>query len=93
MIIEFGSPNSSFKYNRFAKLREEGMSSLIYTRRGVGKPDLFPLGPSLLTLGVTARRFSTYGGVCLEVLEDVLAPLEEFCRTNCCSAVELEEVD
>ena len=57
------------------------------------KSDLFPLEPSLLTLGVTAGRFATVGGVCSDGLDEVIVPLEELHRTNCCSGVELDELD
>ena len=57
------------------------------------KPDLFPLELSLLTLGVTVGRFGTDGGVCSDGLDEVIVPLEELRRTNCCSGVELAESD
>ena len=57
------------------------------------KPDLFPLKPSLLTLGVRVGQFGSDGGVCSDGLDDVLVPREELRRTNCCSGVELAESD
>ena len=57
------------------------------------KPGLFPLEPSLLTLGVTVGKFGTDGGVCSNGLNEVLVPLEKLRRTNCCSRVELAESD
>ena len=57
------------------------------------KPDLFPLEPSGLTLGVKVGRFGSNGGVCSDGLDEVLVPLEERRRTNCCSGVELAESD
>ena len=59
----------------------------------MNKPDLFPLEPSLLTLGVTVERFGTDGGICSDGLDEVLVPLEELRRTNYCSGVELAESD
>ena len=59
----------------------------------MNKPDLFPLKPSLLTLGVTIGRFVTEGSVCSDGLDEVLVPLEELRRTNCCSEMELDELD
>ena len=59
----------------------------------MNKHDLFPLEPSLLTLGVTAGRFATVGGVCSDGLDEVIVPLEELHRTNCCLRVELDELD
>ena len=57
------------------------------------KPDLFPLEPSGLTLGVKDGRFGSDGGVCSDGLDEVIVPLEELRRTNCCSGVELAESD
>ena len=57
------------------------------------KHDIFPLEPSLLTLGVTVGRFGTDGGVCSDGLDEVLVPLEELRRINCCSRVELAKSD
>ena len=57
------------------------------------KPDLFLLEPSSLTLGVKVGRFGSDGGVCSDGLDEVLVPLEELRRTNCCSGVELAELD
>ena len=45
----------------------------------MNEPDLFPLEPSPLTLGVP--------------VDEVLVPLDELRRTNCCSRVELDESD
>ena len=59
----------------------------------MNKPDLLSLEPSLLTLRVTVGQFGTDGGVCSDGLDEVLVPLEELRRTNCCSGVELAESD
>ena len=59
----------------------------------MNKPDLLSLEPSLLTLRVTVEQFGTDGGVCSDGLDEILVPLEELCRTNCCSGVELDESD
>lgn len=69
------------------------MSSLMKTEREVMKPELFPLWPSFLTFGATTLRFGTDGEVGSDGLEEVLTPLEDCCRTNYYSVVELEELD
>ena len=65
----------------------------MYTWWNIKKSDLFPLEPSGLTLGVKVGCFGSDGGVCSDGLDEVLVPLEELRRTNCCSGVELAKLD
>ena len=65
----------------------------MYTGCNIKKSDLFPLEPSGLTLGVKVGCFGSDEGVCSDTLDEVLVPLEELRRTNCCSGVELAESD
>ena len=65
----------------------------MYTWWNIKKSDLFPLEPSGLTLGVKVGGFGSDGGVCSDGLDEVLVPLEELRRTNCCSEMELDESD
>ena len=92
-MIRSDSPNSSHQLRQVCCSNRGG--NVLLDVHSVGNEVAWPISPWTVppNTGVTVEQFGTDWAVYLDGLDEVLVPLEEFHQANCCSGVELDELD